>query len=397
MINQRTSLIQAASPASDLGLGLVLVRGLGLVLAGSTLSLSSLSVIFTPVSAAPASAGSASSAKSSTSANTAGTANAAATAKAPTSIYAQGVQAYQAGRYNEAAVYMYDSITKEKAGANAWLYMAHSYYALGQRKRAEETYQKLKDNFPGTPQASLAEQFVLRLNPNAKKSGLVAVPETKTEAPVDIAATKEGMKLLRKRVTIVRPVYGHDPVNERTIKAVDACFDKIPPIVQAILFKGNIQFVITPTMIDKYPAGAYQEVAGYEGGTDKSCPGLFTGNTVVLSQATVNEATNEVRRPRDADDLQGTFLHETGHAVDSCLDWYSCTKEFRHNYYLDIARVPDDVAPRIKYYLQKSDRGQSEACAELTSILLGNQRGNYQDMVTYFPLTMKYIKGKLGL
>lgn len=49
---------------------------------------------------------------------------------------------------------MNESITKEKAGANAWLYMAHSYYALGQRKLAEETYQKLKDNFAGTPQAS---------------------------------------------------------------------------------------------------------------------------------------------------------------------------------------------------------------------------------------------------
>lgn len=322
-----------------------------------------------------------------------------------TSIYTQGVEAYQAGRFNEAAAYMYESITKEKAGANAWLYMAHSYYALGQRKRAEETYLKLKDNFPGTPQAKQAEQYALRLNPNAKKissstSGSVAADGLASSSDVavsDISATKEGMKQLRKRVTIVRPVYGHDPVTERTRRAVDACFDKIPPIVQAILFKGNIQFVITPTMIDKYPAGAYQEVAGYEGGTEKSCPGLFTGNTVVLSQSTVNESTNEVRPPRDADDLQGTFLHETGHAVDACLNWYSCTEEFRHNYYLDIAHVPDDVAPKIRYYLQKSVRGQKETCAELTSILLGNQRGNYQEMNTYFPLTMKYIKGKLGL
>ena len=323
---------------------------------------------------------------------------AAASAQVPTTIYAQGVQAYQAGRYNEAAAFMYESITKEKAGANAWLYMAHSYYALGQRKRAEETYQKLHDNFAGTPQAALAEQFVLRLNPNAKKVlAPAASPSVTAALPPDIASSKEGMKLLRKRVSITRPVYGHDPVTQRTIRAVDACFDKIPPIVQEILYKGDIDFVITPTMIDKYPEGAYQEVAGYEGGTDKSCPGLFTGKTVVLSQATINEATDAVGKPRDADDLQGTFLHETGHAVDACLNWYSCTKEFRHNYYLDIARVPDDVAPKIKYYLQKSDRGQQETCAELTSILLGNQRGSYQEMTTYFPNTMKYIKGRLGL
>ncbi|MBP6745627.1 hypothetical protein KA344_10370 [bacterium] len=325
-----------------------------------------------------------------------------------TSIYAQGVQAYQAGRYNEAAAYMNDSIAKEKAGANAWLYVAHSYYALGQRKRAEETYQKLKDNFAGTPQAALAEQYLLRLNSNAKKdsasanransnSSSAANSDSSAVANDAIAGTKDGMKQLRKRVSIVRPVYGHDPVTEKTIRAVDACFDKIPPIVQEILYKGEIQFVITPTMIDKFPAGAYQEVAGYEGGTSKSCPGLFTGRTVVLSQATIDEGSNLVRSPRDADDLQGTFLHETGHAVDACLHWYSCTDEFRHNYYLDIARVPDDVAPKIRYYLQKSVRGQKETCAELTSILLGNQRGNYQEMITYFPNTMKYIKGKLGL
>ncbi len=344
-----------------------------------------------PAIAAPAASNSAKKSASSTT----------APSSLSTSIYALGVQAYQAGRYNEAAAYMNDSIAKEKAGANAWLYVAHSYYALGQRKRAEETYQKLKNNFAGTPQAALAEQYLLRLNSNAKKNTAsppsAARSNTAEETAADIAGSKEGMKQLRKRVSIVRPVYGHDPVNERTIKAVDACFDKIPPIVQEILFKGEIDFVITPTMIDKFPAGAYQEVAGYEGGTSKSCPGLFTGKTVVLSQATVDEGSNEVRRPRDAADLQGTFLHETGHAVDACLQWYSCTDEFRHNYYLDIARVPDDVAPKIKYYLQKSVRGQRETCAELTSILLGNQRGYYQEMITYFPNTMKYIKGKLGL
>ncbi len=318
---------------------------------------------------------------------------------AKASIYAQGVQAYQAGRFNEAAAYMYESITKEKAGANAWLYMAHSYYALGQMKRAEETYQKLQDNFAGTPQASVAVLYLARLNPNGKKETTEATSKSAARAalPADIGSSKEGMKLLRQRVSLVRPVYGHDPVNQRTINAVDSCFDKIPPIVQEILFKGDIDFVITPTMIDKFPAGAYQEVAGYEGGTSKSCPGLFTGKTVVLSQATVDENTNEVRKARDADDLRGTFLHETGHAVDACLQWYSGTDEFRHNYYLDIAHVPDDVAPRIKYYLQKSVRGQRETCAELTSILLGNERGYYRDMITYFPNTMKYIKGKLGL
>ncbi len=324
-----------------------------------------------------------------------------------TSAYGQGVHAYQQARYNEAVAYMYDAITKEKAGANAWLYMGNSYYALGQKKKAIETYQSVKSGFPGTPQAVAAAQYLQRLNPviasaskpesekdGDKSSDDEAESGQKSTANMSTAAI---LAALRQRLKTVRPVYGHGEVSKRTIAAVDACFEKIPPKVREILYKHDIKFEITPTMIDKYPEGAYQEVRGYEGGTSKSCPGLFNNGTIVLSQATVNESTDEVNRPRKVDDLEGTFLHETGHALDHCLKWYSTTTEFRHNYYLDIARVPDDVAPRISYYLQKSDAGQIESCAELTSILLGNNRGNDADLAIYFPNTLTYIKKKLGL
>ncbi len=324
-----------------------------------------------------------------------------------TSAYGQGVHAYQAARYNEAVAYMYDAIMKEKAGANAWLYMGNSYYAMGQKKRAIETYQSIKTRFPGTPQAIAAAQYLQRLNPvstaaktDATETGATETAEGKDESGEKKAATMSPAAVLaglRQRMKIIRPAYGRTEVTKRTIAAVDACFDKIPPQVREILYKNDIKFEITPTMIDKYPEGAYQEVAGYEGGTSKSCPGLFDNGTIVLSQATINESTDEVNKPRKVDDLEGTFLHETGHALDHCLDWYSRSKEFRHNYYLDIARVPDDVAPRISYFLQKSDAGQIESCAELTSILLGNNRGKDAELTIYFPNTLSFIRKKLGL
>lgn len=319
-----------------------------------------------------------------------------------TSAYGQGVHAYQAARYNEAVAYMYDAIMKEKAGANAWLYMGNSYYAMGQKKRAIETYESIKTRFPGTAQAVAAAQYLQRLNPvttaakpgDAKDAAAGADGAGDKEAKMTPAAVLAG---LRQRMKIIRPSYGRTEVTSRTIAAVDGFFEKIPPRVREILYKNDIKFEITPTMIDKYPEGAYQEVAGYEGGTSKSCPGLFDNGTIVLSQATVNESTDEVNKPRKVDDLEGTFLHETGHALDHCLDWYSRSKEFRHNYYLDIARVPDDVAPRISYFLQKSDAGQIESCAELTSILLGNNRGKDAELTIYFPNTLSFIRKKLGL
>lgn len=316
-----------------------------------------------------------------------------------TSSYNLGVQAYQQGRFKEATSFMYDAIVKEKAGANAWLYMAHAQFASGNKQLALTTYQRIKDGFPGTAQGQAAAQYLQKFSTSSdtkKESSDSDASATKATGEPVIPPAKI-LKELRARITLVKPVIGHDPVSNRTINAVNACFDKIPAKVQAILFQNNIKFVITPTMIDKYPEGAYQEVRGYDGGTSKSCPGLFHGDTIVLAQSTVNEDTNVVEKPASADELVGTFLHETGHALDACLNSYSCTKEYRHNYYLDIAHVPDSVAPKISYYLQKSDTGQIESCAELTSILLGNDREQAAELTTYFPNTMKYIKQKLGL
>ena len=319
------------------------------------------------------------------------------------SCYNQGVQAYQQGRYKEAVRFMYDAIVKEKAGANAWLYMANAQYASGNKQQALDTYQRIKGGFPGTAQAQVAEQYLQRFSGATKETADSNKQDTDSNSSASQANLEPALppakvlKELRARITITKPVIGHDPVSARTIAAVNRCFDKIPAKVQTILLKNNIKFVITPTMIDKYPEGAYQTVRGYEGGTSKSCPGLFDGDTIVLAQSTVDEDTNNVDRAASADELEGTFLHETGHAIDACLNSYSCTKEYRHNYYLDIAHVPDSVAPKISYYLQKSDTGQVESCAELTSILLGNERGHVAELTTYFPNTLKFIKQKLGL
>lgn len=69
------------------------------------------------------------------------------------------MQAYQQGRYKEAIRFMYDAIVKEKAGANAWSYMANAQFASGNKQQALDTYKRIKNrlrwNSSGTDRSTI--------------------------------------------------------------------------------------------------------------------------------------------------------------------------------------------------------------------------------------------------
>jgi tetratricopeptide (TPR) repeat protein len=298
--------------------------------------------------------------------------------------YQYGVQCYRLKRYNEAAGYFSQAIKLGQYGASLLLYQGHSYFACGRTSDAVEAYKRIIEAFPTAPEAAVARQSLSKISPQALTS--------KSSAPA-VAATKP----LLERIEIVRPVISHPELQQSTIRTVKETVAGLPPKIKAILDKGGINFCLTTTLIDKLPGLGYEEAGGYDGGTYKSCPGMFWKNTIYICERTVNEADDSISVPRSGEDIRGTVLHEIGHALDSCLDDYSESEEYRHAYYLDIAQVSDSMAPRIKYYLQKSVAGQNESCGELTSILLGNSRRNDEDLQACFPNTMKVIKKKLGL
>lgn len=299
--------------------------------------------------------------------------------------YQYGVQCYKLRRYNEAAGYFAEAIKLGQYGAALLLYQGHANYACGRRSEAVEAYKRILDAFPKSDEAPVAKQSLAKIDPSGQLQKGAAAPLAQAAKP------------LAERIEVVRPVVGHPELKSSTINTVKETVAALPAKIKEILDKGGIKFCITTTLIDKLPGLGYEEASGYEGGTFKSCPGMFWMDTIYICERTVNEGNDELSVPFSSESLRGTVLHETGHALDSCLSRYSESEEFRHAYYLDIAQVPDNVASRIRYYLQKSVPGQHESCAELTSILLGNSRQSDADLQEYFPNTLKVIKKKLGL
>lgn len=305
--------------------------------------------------------------------------------------YTQGASRYQEKRYNEAIACFSEAINKGEAGAAAWLYIAHSYLAMGNRQEAVQTYQKIAASFPTSQEAQVARTYLQKLG--APGGAPATAAQSREE---DRAAANTGSDI-KNRIEVVRPVVGHPEVSEQMIQSIKRCVAGLPKGIRKILNRGQIKIILTPTLIDKEPSLGYREGRGYEGNTYKSCPGMFRRDSIYICERTVNESTDEVQSARPINEIEGTFYHEVGHALDACLEQYSESDEYRHAYYLDIARVPDDVAHRIRYYLQKSIAGQHEACAELTRILLGNEDSKSAAMKESFPNTIKIIKGKLAL
>jgi hypothetical protein len=303
---------------------------------------------------------------------------------------------YRARRYAEAADYFQQAVKKEAAGAGGLLWVAHCQYALGNVREAVGNYRQVADTYIGTQESKQAAQYIARLDPTGKIQASGAGFRSATIIGLAGGGSSSSGSL-QDRIEIVKPVIGHPELSESTISLVKENIRQLPAPLQSLLQERGIRFCITTSLVDKYPGMAYQEGRGYDGHTYKSCPGMFKDNTVIICERFVDEASNEVGSAIAPGQITDTFYHEVGHAIDACLGNCSSKDDYRHAYYLDMARIPADAANRLAYFMQKSLAGQQESCGEIIAVCLSSDERNAQDIKTYFPETMALIQKKLTL
>lgn len=79
--------------------------------------------------------------------------------------FQEGVKHYKAGQYKSAAPLFWKSINEGNATPQAWLYMAHSYNAAGNKHKAIKTYKRIAKIFKDTKAARVAQTAVRKLDP----------------------------------------------------------------------------------------------------------------------------------------------------------------------------------------------------------------------------------------
>jgi tetratricopeptide (TPR) repeat protein len=313
---------------------------------------------------------------------------------------------FTAKNYVQALPLFTSTYTKDPSNAVACLYAAHSYFYLKDFASAKRLYTYITQRFPGGTEAAHAAIMLNKISDASLKQAMsVASANAGTitaKEDADDAGAKAGAVVdLTKNVHVIRPQADHPYVSDMLVSKVRGWVQTIPRPVAKLLAEHNVQFAVTPTLVDLHPEMANTEGAGYDGATLKQCPGMYEPNEhrIVICERTVHDSDNSVSSAILSENINDTFFHELGHAVDFCLNEVSQTAEFQRVYRFDEANLRRGDAgaeKKMAYFLQKADRGQIEACGELIGVLLGIKR-NAAETTAAFPNTIEFLRKKLKL
>lgn len=327
-----------------------------------------------------------------------------AAAKAPAAarspLFQSGIALYNARRYEEASRYFTEVVKKEPYNSEAFYCLGTCQRLIGDSTACTRLYEYIVKHFPESPAASSAKQY---LEKNSAIAG-AASADNQQQMKETVEAIKSAIKKtsaapasMQSLVQIVRPRADRPNVSESAVMAIKQAVDEMPQSVKNVLWTSGVKIFVTPTVEDYEPGCKYQEARGYEGGTYKSCPAFYHNRKIVMAEHTMDENDESVKDAIPPGQMVNTLYHETGHALDFCLDNISHSEEFKHAYLLDSAQIDPATAHTLRYYLQKSEGGQQECCAELIGLLLGQTERHTTEMRASFPLTIKALKAKLGL
>ena len=299
-----------------------------------------------------------------------------------------GIAAYRSGEYRQAAHLLDESLHHELVGdCDAMYYRANAFVKLDRPQWAMEHYRQAhalaKDNaiIEQCDQAiSLLTNFQksktngndvpvqternTRLPGQSQPSSISANPsQTNNESD-----SKPGEPSVYD-LSLITVIEG-DTAVDGVFSAVSKAVSLIPARIKHQIADDGITWVVCPKLVDYYPAMANMQSRGWTKGQDyRYIAGCYSPK--------FNKVLIAVRALRTSDGVMATrghrmqtTLHETGHAYDKVLKFYSLDQVFRGAYECDCAKLSAVQRQKLKYFLQEGNAGLSETFAELFAEIL---------------------------
>jgi len=280
--------------------------------------------------------------------------------------YQKGLAAYKARSYRTAAKNFEDSLAGGNGAAEVYIYMAHSYAASGDIKKAVQIYRDTARIFAGLPAETMAKKCIARLDPHNRIPAKVSEEEKKE-------AERQKPKLsFIHRINIIAPtIPGHQPVSPSTVGKVKQVIARLPRWVYLIADQVNATINIGPNFTDRWPETLHGSTPGMEHERMADALARTYGNDIYLFERQTIDGTSRLGPIADYDSLGREVIYQVSHIIDSGLGIME-DKRFRAEYDLDKEAISPEKEGELRYYLQADYAGSGEVIASVIANVLGN-------------------------
>lgn len=302
--------------------------------------------------------------------------------------YQKGLAAYKARSYRTAAKHFEDSLAGGNGAAEVYIYMAHSYAASGDIKKAVQIYRDTARIFAGLPAETMAKKCIARLDPQNRIPAKISEEERKE-------AEKQKPKLsFIHRVNIIAPtIPGHQPVSPSTVGKVKQVIARLPRWVYLIADQVNATINIGPNFTDRWPETLQGSTPGMEHERMADALARTYGNDIYLFERPTIDGTTRLGPIVDYDALAREVIYQVSHIIDSGLGIME-DKRFRAEYDLDKKAIPPEKEGELRYYLQADYVGSGEVIASVIANVLGNP-GNSK-VEENFPRAAAWVRKRVA-
>ncbi|MFA7337773.1 MAG: hypothetical protein WC028_13375 [Candidatus Obscuribacterales bacterium] len=313
------------------------------------------------------------------------------------SEYSAGVKDYALKNFKGASDHFGKSIQGGNKSASVWLYSAHCFVAMGQYKRALQTYEIIAQSFKGTSEATTAEKSIDSLR---SRLGLPAAATAQAAAPAGGAAgtstATAGDEGLMARVDIIPPKFGHPPVSPASIKAVKDAIAALPtPLRKKLDDTAEAHVTLSPNLIDRWPDTAKE--GPDESGVDLAAlPGRIYGKDMSIYERARISGTTSLSDPRPPKHLRQTTLNMCFQLLDDNMV-ISKDPALRKEWEADKASISSPMSETLATFMKEDDWGPRETCSELFGFMLGGYNDMTENVLRFFPRTKKWLAVKMGI
>jgi hypothetical protein len=317
--------------------------------------------------------------------------------------YQTALGLYNKRNYAEAAEHFAGAWRVDPNNASAAYYAAYCLYLAGKREDAVNSFWQLVDKLPSRKESMMARQVLQQIDPAyAKHSAGSALTSSSqsTKGGISHAAVPKAetvQDLINGLVQVTPPQGKLPPVTPSFVQSIKQMLTDVPIPVLRLLRSREGHICVLPSVVEKDFRIQNTTPRGWDDSASwKDSPAMCSGQDVVVSQYRYDGRTGDYAE--NTNDL-GVVRHELGHAVDYCLEYVSTTEDFKHAYYLDAAKVPEESRTKLDYFLQRGTAGPSEVFAELCCYMFGGETGGRKESCElvrkYFQLSESELEKRL--